>query len=119
GVMERAAETGKMTLSGRLIRHDELVVGERPGFNLYMPVYEGRRPPATAEERSSRLIGFLFAPFYAAEFFVQGLAGQEVDYEVFDGSTPNINSLLLTSRTDFEAPSKFMKAEQLKLYERV
>ena len=118
-VMEEAGRSGRMTLSGRLLRHGELIPGERPGFNLYMPVYSGRGTPQSPEEREERLIGFLFAPFYAADFFVEGLAGQEVDYEVFDGDAPSIERLLLTSREDFESSREFVKLEQLELYGRV
>lgn len=118
-VLAEAARTGQLTLSGRLQRHGELVPGERPGFNLYLPVYSGPGTPESPEEREERLIGFLFAPFYAADFFVQGLADQEVEYEVFDGGRATIDRLLLSSREELEAPRKFVKVEQLELYGRV
>jgi CHASE1-domain containing sensor protein len=45
----------------------------RPGFLYFLPVYEGRGPITTVEERRTRFRGLVFAPFRTADFFRSAL----------------------------------------------
>ena len=37
------------------------------GFLVYVPAYGGSVPPRTVEERRARLVGYVYAPFRAAD----------------------------------------------------
>ena len=65
--MERARDTGRAALSGRVILVQEFGTEVQPGFLMYLPVYAKDRPLATVEERRAALLGFVYAPFRALD----------------------------------------------------
>ncbi len=65
--MERARDTGRAALSGRVILVQEFGTEVQPGFLMYLPVYAKDRPLTTVEERRAALLGFVYAPFRALD----------------------------------------------------
>ena len=110
--MERARDTGKLTLSGRVILVQEVDAGIQPGFLMYLPIYRG--PSGDALARRASLIGFVFSPFRAHDM-MSGLfrdAPREVELELFD-HTPEPENLLFSSLEGTHTPrfSTEMKIE--------
>ena len=81
---EEAVNSGKVTLSGRI----QLVQDgkSRPGFLLFMPMYQPGTDPKTPQERRTNLIGLIYAPIVVEEM-LQGIGqtqGGIVEFGLFD-----------------------------------
>ena len=101
--MERARDTGKLALSGRVILVQETDSGIQPGFLMYLPVYRG--PAADALERRASLLGFVFSPFRAHDM-IGGLFAEvprDVEIELFDHG-PEAENLLFSTLTGAHTP---------------
>jgi signal transduction histidine kinase len=100
--MERARDTGAAALSGRVTLVQEVEGPAQAGFLIYIPLYQGGGIPAEVAERRERLQGFVYAPFRGDDLFA-GIFGTEVDprvaFQVYDGRSPDEESLLHDSRT--------------------
>jgi len=92
--MERARDTGGAAMGQRLtlFRQDG-----GSGVVVFVPVYRGARPPATAEERRQSLEGFTAASFrpdlMMGELFGATLA-EPVDMELFDAPEPSPDRII-------------------------
>ena len=101
--MERARDTGKLALSGRVILVQEVDSGIQPGFLMYLPIYHG--PASDALARRASLHGFVFSPFRAHDM-ISGLFAEvprEVEIELFD-HTPELENLLFSTLTGTHTP---------------
>ena len=74
--MRQARDTGKFAASGKVLLRAEDGGDPTPGFVVYLPIYEGLEPPATAPERRERLLGFVYISFPVSTF-LQGLSRQK------------------------------------------
>lgn len=117
--MERARDSGDAALSGRVILMQETATNVQPGTLLYVPIYApADEPPKTAEERRTRLRGFMYGAFRMGDLISAVLNMQTPDaaraflVEVYDGSTPGRQSLLY-SNADLSgaAPGRRLQAE--------
>jgi len=97
--MERARDTGRPALSGKVTLVQETSADVQPGFLMYLPVYRNGVPHDTVTERRKSLLGFVFSPFRAGDLFeaVFSRAGQDIDIQLFDGPATTDN-LLFASR---------------------
>ena len=86
--MERARDGGTATLSSKLTLMQEIDANPQPGFLMYVPVYAKDRAIATVEDRRQALMGYVFSPFRASDFFgnVLEYGPKDVQIEVFDGA---------------------------------
>ena len=91
--IERAINTGKATLSGRieLVQDDR----QRPGFVFLLPIYRQGLPPSTVVQRQAELRGILLAPVVVEEIMAEVVAriGGQIRLAVHDsaddsGATP-------------------------------
>ena len=101
--MERARDTGKLALSGRVILVQETDSGIQPGFLMYLPVYRG--PAVDALARRASLLGFVFSPFRAHDM-IGGLFAEvprDVETELFDHG-PEAENLLFSTLTGAHTP---------------
>jgi two-component system, OmpR family, sensor kinase len=100
--MQKARDTGRPAMSGRVTLVQEITNEEQPGFLIYLPVYRGGVDPGTVEARRTLLEGFVYSPFRAGDLFA-GLFGRDdldVAIEVFDGSGTTPEDLLYASAAD-------------------
>lgn len=67
--MAEARDTSRPALSGRVTLKQEIDTQRQAGFLMYVPVYLHGPSPPTVEERRAALIGFVYAPFRADDFF--------------------------------------------------
>lgn len=95
--MERARDTGKPALSGKVTLVQEIDYYIQAGFLLYVPVYRKGMPTNTVEERRTALLGYVYSPFRMNDF-MQGIFGthpSNINLHVYDG---NIADTLLTNQ---------------------
>src|SRR5437660_10281458 len=98
--MERARDLGLPVASGRVTLVQEIEEPKQAGFLIYAPVYRNGAKTDTVEERRATLIGFVYSPFRAADLLTNILAANEhqgTDFQVFEGSTPDVANLLYDS----------------------
>ncbi len=100
--MERARDSGRPAMSGRVTLVQEIEGPTQPGFLVYVPVYSGRGVPHSVQERREKLQGFVYAPFRAVDLFDRLFGSEEsprVAVAIFDGA-PSADTLLFDERPD-------------------
>jgi len=89
-----AMRTGRATLSQRLL----LALDERrlPGFLLFLPIYENGGRLETPDDRQQAIRGWVFAAIRIDELMenITGVAEEQVDFDVFEGTETNLTSLI-------------------------
>ena len=85
--MERARDSGRAALSGRLLLVTEGSVDAQAGTLMFQPVYRRGLPTATVEQRRAALQGYVYAPFRMGDLMRAALAGRldDLAFELFDG----------------------------------
>lgn len=109
--MERARDTGGVSLSRKLTLVQETDENKQEGFIIYLPVYKAGASLATVEERRSALVGFVSGVARAGDFFRGIFVNQDplLDFEIFDGTELTESTLMF----DFDgvlrasSPSRF------------
>ena len=79
--MARARDTGTAAASGRVTLVQEIDQIKQAGFLIYSPLYIGGEVPPTVEERRAKLLGFIYAPFRAADL-LRGIFGTQEHPEI-------------------------------------
>ncbi|MBI5334351.1 MAG: CHASE domain-containing protein [Burkholderiales bacterium] len=67
--MAEARDHAGPALTGRVTLKQEIDADKQAGFLMYVPVYAGGAAPATVAQRRAALVGYVYAPFRAADFF--------------------------------------------------
>lgn len=86
--MEHARDTGLPIISGRITLVQETDTDVQPGFLMYIPVFRKGSSVATIEERRAAIVGYVYSPFRARNFFEDIFAGrsfENVSLRIFDG----------------------------------
>jgi len=98
--MERARDTGRAAMSGKVVLVQEAGQDIQSGFLIYLPVYRGQQPPENISARRNALIGYVYIPFRAGDLMrsIIGSNRQDVDMELFDLEDSPAN-LLFDSRS--------------------
>jgi two-component system, OmpR family, sensor kinase len=98
--MERAAETGAPSISGKI----ELTDGDgvrHPSIVLYMPIYNKELPIATSAERRVALLGFTYAVI-DVQMFIDGVLASirntDVALKVYDAELGPAQGVLYDSK---------------------
>lgn len=97
--VERARDTGRQAMSGKVRLLQETDPSRQSGFLILQPIYRGGEVPATVEARRARLEGFVYAPFRAEQLLKDIFASLNrptLEYAVYD-STATPRSLLYRS----------------------
>ena len=106
--MEDARDSGNPTASGRVQLVQEKDVPDpdkQPGFLIYVPVYRNGAPVKTVDERRNALIGFVYSPFRAGDFFTP-VTSDYVSFQVYDGTELKPENLLgATTNESAEEPA--------------
>jgi len=100
--LERARDSGKVTLSGRVDLLSEEQSVAQPGCLLFAPVYHDGQPPSDVAERRARLRGFIILAFRVEDFVRSALWAEpeNVVLRILDGSPETSQSVL------YEGPSQ-------------
>lgn len=99
--MDRARDTGRPALSGKVTLVQESSTGVQAGFLMYLPVYQSGVPHETVTGRRQALLGFVYSPFRAGDLLgtLFSNAGRAVDIELFDGPALPENLLYASTQT--------------------
>ncbi|UCV05206.1 CHASE domain-containing protein [Dechloromonas denitrificans] len=84
--MERARDTGRPALSGKIILVQDEGKRVQPGFLIYFPVYRPTMSRDGIAARRSALIGYVYSAFRAGDLFhsIVGKNIRDVETELFD-----------------------------------
>src|SRR6185369_11451483 len=100
--MERARDTGKPAMSGKVTVIRDFWAKKRSGFHLFFPVYDSGSMPAAGAARRQALRGFLVASVQVDEM-LSALqtedTGRGIDMQVYDGTQTDPVALLYGSDT--------------------
>ncbi len=98
--MEKAADTGKVSATGRIKLFTKDESGEdQKGFIMFLPVYKQNSPLETIEQRRKNLEGFIFIPFKAENFLDEierNITRDSISIKIYDGE-PSKENLLVQS----------------------
>jgi signal transduction histidine kinase len=113
--MARARDTGAAAASGKVILVQEIDERKQAGFLIYLPVYRGSAVPATLDGRREALRGFVYAPLRVGDLLagVRGSGFQQVDYALYDGTSPDAAALLWSTREPTAPEPAFTLAREL------
>ncbi|MDB5727549.1 MAG: response regulator [Noviherbaspirillum sp.] len=87
--MERARDTGKAAVSGKVRLVQEVERNGQAGFLMYLPLYMSGAAADTMEARRASIIGWVYAPFRMNDL-MQGLGGErstDLRVRIFDDET--------------------------------
>ncbi len=88
--MDKARDSGMASISGKVVLVQEPASSASPGFLAYRGVYAGGTHRRTLAERRRDIVGFVYSPFRALDFFKEVLTrDQFIDlrFEIFDGQS--------------------------------
>ncbi len=97
--MQIARDTKQPTMSGKVRLVQETGQDLQAGFLIYLPVYKKNADPETIQDRQNLIKGYIYSPFRAKDLMnsVLGDDFQDLDVEVYDGTSPSEKSLLFSS----------------------
>ena len=88
--MDRARDTGRPAASSPVKLVQEIDQAKQNGFLIYTPLYATGTTPPTLQQRRDALVGYIYAPFRAADLLTGIFGSQErpeVAFQIFDGET--------------------------------
>ncbi len=117
--MSRARDEGVAATSGIITLVQETNEDIQRGFLTYVPVYKGGVIPQTVEERRETFLGWVYAPFRAANL-MKGILGSEdsdIVFSIFDSNVRTKENLLYQNipTSELEETPKFAKTEHITL----
>ncbi|MES9924906.1 MAG: EAL domain-containing protein [Candidatus Thiodiazotropha endolucinida] len=95
--MERARDTAKPSVSGKVTLVQETKEDVQAGFLVYLPVYRSGLPTKTVAQRREAHVGFVYAPFRVTDL-MKGILGSEtpdVRFVIYDGQEEQDEASLL------------------------
>jgi PAS domain S-box-containing protein len=94
--MERARDSGKAAVSGKVKLVQETGKDVQAGFLMYLPLYRKGVALDTVEQRRAALLGYVFSPFRMNNLMHGILTSQtqSVDLEIFDGDEMSQDTLM-------------------------
>ncbi len=98
--MQRAADTGEISLTGKVRLVQETGQDEQAGFLVYAPIYREGAPLTSVEERRADLVGWVYAPFRMNDFLT-GVYGEHTGnllIDIYDGVDTTPANLMHTEQ---------------------
>ena len=97
--MERARDTDKAAMSGKVRLVQEYGKVEQAGFLIYIPVYKNNHPHNTLSSRRTNIVGWVYSPFRMNDLMdgIFGERAQDIDVEVYDGSEVSADAIMYDS----------------------
>ncbi|MBI4938370.1 MAG: EAL domain-containing protein [Nitrosomonadales bacterium] len=94
--MERARDTGKAALSGKIRLLFETDQSAQASFLMFLPVYRHEAPHGTLAERRANIIGWVSSVFRADDLMdgILGHGDRDVDIDIYDGEAIHESSLM-------------------------
>ncbi len=102
--MERARDTGMMTLSGKVKLVQETTEDVQSGTLMYVPLYRSGMIHETLEQRKASLYGWVYSPFRMHDMVENILKDANIDLKsrnihlhIYDGKNINSDTLLYSN----------------------
>jgi len=115
--MERARDTDRAAMSGKVVLVQEVGKDVQSGFLLYLPVYRKGVPHITLAERRANLVGWVYSVFRMGDLMrgIYGERADEFDIHVYDGNEMSNNTLMYASSSANNIHSRFTATRHLKI----
>lgn len=115
--LTRAMETGRTALSARVQLIQEAGSDPQPGFLMYAPAYQGDVSQASAQERRTALLGFVYSPFRVVDFMRATMepSNPRVALELHDGAVADGSALLYRPVGDAFRTARFRATETIEV----
>jgi diguanylate cyclase (GGDEF)-like protein len=104
--MERARDSGGLTVTGKTAQRHEPDGAWQPGFFMVLPVY--RQPPHnTLQSRRSLIAGWVYAPLQMASVLntLYGMARNATSLKIYDGVDLSPDRLMYDQASDADPPA--------------
>ena len=97
--MDKARDTGKAVISGKVTLVQETNENVQAGFLMYLPLYEKDAQLASQAQRRDKLLGWVYSPFRMNDLMqgILGAGGSRLSFEIFDGERTQADNLLYDS----------------------
>ncbi|WP_205500500.1 CHASE domain-containing protein [Rufibacter psychrotolerans] len=102
--MEAARDNNEPAMTAKVTLVQEGQKDVQPGLLIYIPVYHGGQDPVDLLERRSKLMGFVYAPFRAADLFTNtiGKDYSDISISIYDGKHVKEEALLYRNNAKLE-----------------
>jgi signal transduction histidine kinase len=103
--MENARDTDTITISGKVTLVQEITADVQPGFLMYLPVYDNKKPHDSIEEKRDGLQGFVYCAFRTYDLFnamlpvLPEIKEHGIKFKIYDTEKSDEN-LLYDSKKD-------------------
>jgi PAS domain S-box-containing protein len=106
--IERARDTGTVSLSGRVKLLLDTATNPRPALLMFVPVYRRDSAPASIEERRAALVGYVSAAFRADDLVSSVLKQRTLplSLSIWEGRRPTADALLYSTASRWQPTSK-------------
>lgn len=106
--MERARDTGKPALSGKVKLIQEIDKNVQAGVLIYQPYYADIEPQESVDKRRLSLLGYVYAPLRMGDFMNSFTSHRGVlNIELYDGERAGGKNLLYASTEASSYPSRY------------
>lgn len=115
--MQKAIDTGKTYLSGKIKLVQETGEKDQAGFLMYLPIYQNSTNTDTQVDRKNKIIGWVYSPFRMDDL-MEGLFGEyaaDLDIHIYDGETVTDESLMYDSDGSNIIPNKQSKTIKVEI----
>lgn len=104
--MERARDTGKAAISGKVTLVQETNKGVQAGFLIYVPHY--RYEVNTLKDKQKALAGYVYSALRVGDLMhgILGVGLPELDFTIFDGESSSTENQLYNSSDEISAHLK-------------
>lgn len=109
--MERARDSGEVTLSGKVLLVQDNGLDAQASCLLYIPVYRNAAPRTSVAERRAALAGYVYAAFRMDDL-MRGILGKNaarLDLEIYDGAEASPAALLHDDALHGAAAPRFVR----------
>ncbi|SFH72373.1 PAS domain S-box-containing protein/diguanylate cyclase (GGDEF) domain-containing protein [Collimonas sp. OK307] len=97
--MEKARDSGSPAVSGKLQLLVDIGTDSRPGFIMYLPIYNRGQPHDSVAERRAHLAGWVYATFRMSDVMASlyGVLPPGLAFAIYDGVEPSAAALTYRS----------------------
>lgn len=114
--MQRAMDSGKASISGKVTLVQEIDEDVQPGILMYLPLYHKDANIESVEGRRKAITGFIYSPFRMHDLMSNIVLEKAVlNFEIYDNTNISQERLLYRSYEPSSYRSKFQTQKTLKL----